>query len=78
MAESGSALSWPGPRADRRRNGRIVGASGRAMLEALIAGADDPAVLADLSQRRLRDKIPQLVDALTGRFTAHHGLLART
>jgi transposase len=56
----------------------IVGASGGAMLEALIAGADDPAVLADLSQRRLRDKIPQLVDALTGRFTAHHGLLART
>jgi transposase len=49
-----------------------------AMLEALIAGADDPAVLADLSQRRLRDKIPQLVDALTGRFTAHHRLLART
>jgi transposase len=56
----------------------IVGASGRAMLEALIGGTNDPTVLADLSQRRLRDKIPQLADALTGRFTAHHGLLART
>jgi transposase len=56
----------------------IVGASGRAMIEALIAGTDDPAILADLAQRQLRDKIPQLTDALTGRFTVHHGLLART
>jgi transposase len=58
----------------------IMGVSGRAMLEALIAGVDDPAdpaVLADLAKRRLRAKIPQLVEALTGRFTEHHAFLVR-
>ena len=38
----------------------ITGVSGRAMLEALIAGERDPAVLADLAKRRLRSKIPEL------------------
>jgi transposase len=55
----------------------IMGVSGRAMLEALIAGQHDPAVLADLAKRRLRSKIPALTEALTGRFTEHHGFLAR-
>jgi transposase len=55
----------------------IVGVSGRAMLEALIGGQRDPAVLADLAKRRLRAKIPALTEALTGRFTAHHAFLAR-
>ncbi len=55
----------------------ITGVSGRAMLEALIAGQDDPAALADLAKRRLRSKIPALTEALTGRFTEHHGFLAR-
>jgi transposase len=55
----------------------ITGISGRAMLEALIAGEDDPQVLADLAKRRLRAKIPQLTEALTGRFRAHHGFLCR-
>ena len=55
----------------------IMGVSGRAMLEALIAGQYDPAVLADLAKRRLRSKIPALTEALTGRFTEHHGFLAR-
>ena len=55
----------------------IVGVSGRAMLQALAAGERDPAVLADLAQRRLRTKTPQLVEALTGRFTEHHAFLAR-
>ena len=54
-----------------------MGVSGRAMLEALIAGQHDPAVLADLAKRRLRSKIPALTEALTGRFTEHHGFLAR-
>src|SRR5487761_1778619 len=35
----------------------ISGVSGRAMLEALIAGQRDPAALADLAKSRLRDKI---------------------
>ena len=32
----------------------------------------DPAVLADLAKRRLRAKIPELTEALTGRFSDHH------
>lgn len=55
----------------------ITGKSGRLMLEALIAGHDDPAVLAELAQRRMRSKIPALTEALTGRFSAHHGFMAR-
>jgi transposase len=55
----------------------INGVSGRAMLEAMIAGQRDPAVLADLAKRRLRVKIPALTEALTGRFSDHHAFLAR-
>ena len=55
----------------------IVGVSGRAMLAALAAGERDPAALADLAQKRLRTKTPQLVEALTGRFTDHHAFLVR-
>lgn len=55
----------------------VLGVSGRAMLEALIAGDRDPAALADLAKRRLRLKIPALTEALTGRFTEHHAFLAR-
>ncbi len=46
--------------------------SGRAMIEALIAGERDPAVLAGLAKGRLRSKIGGLVRALDGRFEAHH------
>ena len=55
----------------------IVGASGRAMLEALIAGQRDPAVLADLAKQRLRQKIPALTEALHGRFGEHHAFMTR-
>jgi transposase len=55
----------------------ISGVSGRAMLEALISGQHDPVELADLAKRRLRSKIPELIEALTGRFTEHHAFLAR-
>jgi transposase len=55
----------------------IMGQSSRAMLEALIEGKTDPAALADLAKRRLRSKIPALTEALTGRFTPHHGDLIR-
>jgi transposase len=55
----------------------ILGVSGRAMLEALVAGQSDPAALADLAKRRLRAKIPALTEALTGRFTEHHAFLVR-
>jgi transposase len=50
----------------------ILGASGRAMLDALIAGTTDPAVLADLAKGRLRAKLPALREALEGRFDPLH------
>jgi len=53
----------------------ILGKSGRAMLDALVAGTTDPEVLADLAQGRLRAKIPALKEALEGRFEAHHALV---
>ncbi len=53
----------------------ILGVSGRAMLEALVAGTTDPEVLADLARGRLRAKLPALREALEGRFNAQHALL---
>jgi transposase len=53
----------------------ILGKSGRAMLDALVAGTTDPEVLADLAQGRLRAKIPALREALQGRFESHHALV---
>jgi transposase len=55
----------------------IFGVSGRAMLEALVAGQRDPKVLAELARGRLRGKHAALVEALTGRFDDHHAALAR-
>jgi transposase len=55
----------------------LMGVSGRAMLQALIEGRRDPQSLADLAKRRMRSKIPELSQALTGRFREHHALLAR-
>ena len=53
----------------------ILGASGRAMLDALVAGTTDPAVLADLAKGKLRQKLPALREALEGRFDAEHGIV---
>ena len=53
----------------------ILGASGRAMLNALVQGTTDPEVLADLARGRLRAKLPALRQALVGRFRAHHAFL---
>jgi transposase len=53
----------------------VLGASGRAMLDGLVAGTNDPAVLAELAKGRLRAKPPALGEALEGRFRAHHALL---
>ena len=50
----------------------IMGVSGRAMLEALIAGRADPATMAALAKRRMRSKIPVLEQALTGIVHDHH------
>jgi transposase len=50
----------------------VLGVSGRAMLEALIAGQTDPAAMAALAKRRMRSKIPVLEQALTGTVRDHH------
>lgn len=52
----------------------ILGASGRAMLGALIEGTTDPEVLAELARGRLRAKLPALAEALEGRFDDLHGV----
>ena len=49
----------------------------RDMLEALIAGERDPKVLADLARGRMKAKRAALIEALTGRFDAHHAELTR-
>ncbi len=53
----------------------VLGLSGRQMLEALVAGTTDPAVLAELAKGKLRTKLPALRQALQGRFSAHHRFL---
>ena len=55
----------------------VLGVSGRAMLAALVAGERDPEVLAELAKGVLRKKIPELREALRGRFRDHHALLIR-
>jgi len=52
-----------------------LGASGRAMLEAMLAGEQNAAQLAELSKGLLRNKIPELKLALEGRVTEHHRFL---
>jgi transposase len=53
----------------------ILGVSGRAMLDALVQGTTDPVVLADLAKGKLRAKLPELKEALEGRFEELHVLL---
>jgi len=55
----------------------VMGVSGRSMLEAIIAGRDDPQALAALAKGRLREKIADLERALTGRIQDSHRLLLR-
>lgn len=55
----------------------ILGVSGRAMLEQLAAGQQDPQQLAQLAVGKLRKKIPLLVPALEGKFTPHHRFMLR-
>jgi transposase len=55
----------------------VLGKSTRAMVEALIAGERNPAVLAAQALGRMRPKMAALSEALAGRFQAHHGAVAR-
>jgi transposase len=54
-----------------------LGVSGRAMIQAILAGDYDPVEVADLARRRLRKKIPELGRALRGSVTDHHRFLLR-
>jgi transposase len=55
----------------------IMGASGRAMLTAIVDGTTDPEALANMAKGRLRNRKLELVAALSGRLTEHHRFLLR-
>lgn len=55
----------------------LFGASGRAMLDALVAGQRDPRAIAELARGLMRRKIPYLAQALAGQFEEHHGYLIK-
>ncbi len=54
-----------------------LGVSGRRMIEAIIAGEDNPEHLAALAKKRLKEKIPELRLALQGYVRDHHRFLLR-
>jgi transposase len=53
----------------------VLGVSGRAMLDALLEGEQDPLALAELARGKLRAKLPVLRQALDGRVKPHHLVL---
>jgi transposase len=53
----------------------MTGVSARAMVEALSAGQNDPALMAELARGRLRNKLAELEKALTGIVETHHRFL---
>ena len=55
----------------------ILGKSGRAILQALMAGETDPEKLADLAQGNAKRKRAELVESLRGRIRPHHQELLR-
>jgi len=55
----------------------IFGVSGRAMLEALIAGERSPKALADLAHGTIKASHATLAESLTGRFEEHHAFMCR-
>ena len=55
----------------------VVGVSGRAILEALIAGETDPERLLALTHGRLKAPRERLIESLRGRIRDHHRFLLR-
>jgi transposase len=53
----------------------VLGVSGRRMLAALVEGKVDAATMAELAKGKLRNKLPELEQALTGLVEAHHRFL---
>lgn len=57
----------------------ITGVSGKAMLQRLIQDPTaTPGQVADLAKARMRNKMGELIEALTGHFNDHHARLAAT
>lgn len=56
----------------------VMGKSGRAMIEAMIAGEKDPVILSELAQRRLKNKKQELQRALNGLIGHHQKLMLKT
>jgi len=56
----------------------VLGVSGRAMLEAIAAGTDDPSILASLARGSLQKKRPALERALTGLIGPHQRVLLKS
>src|SRR5581483_7953749 len=55
----------------------VLGKAARRMLDALMAGESDAAVMAEMALTRMRPKIGELRLALEGRFDEHHTLMLR-
>ena len=55
----------------------VLGASGRKMIQAIIDGKQTPEQMAELALQKLREKIPQLREALNGKVTPHHRFMLR-
>lgn len=51
--------------------------SSREMIEAMIDGERDPAVLAEMAKGKMRSKTERLIEALEGNFTSHHAFMCR-
>ena len=55
----------------------VIGVTGRAILEALIAGQTDPVMLAALARPEIKASREELAEALRGRVTAHHRFMLK-
>jgi transposase len=88
LSAFGDRGTWPrDPAAPQGPRGRrdqvvvvhVVGADqvGPGDDRRLVAGQRDPPVLAQMARGRMRSKIPELTDALDGRFNEHHPECAR-
>jgi transposase len=76
MSRLGNVLQDAGIKIDSVASS-LTTKSARAMVEALIDGERRPTVLADLAKGKMRNKIPDLGQALEGRFDSHHALMCR-
>jgi transposase len=55
----------------------VLGVSGRAVLDAIVAGESDPERLVDLTRGRLKASRSDLVEALRGRIREHHRFMLK-